>query len=94
VREKAMTLTRAGFLKSLALGAGGLIVGEEALERYARLTHVRKTFPSAGHFSQEFTLPLVGGGANIPASPIHIRNPMKRFIVVAGHRSLAEMRAL
>ena len=40
-------MNRAAFLRRLALGAGGLIVGEQALEAFARLTHVRKSFPSA-----------------------------------------------
>ncbi len=41
-------MNRASFFRSLLVGAGGLIVGDEALESFARLTHVRTTFPSAG----------------------------------------------
>lgn len=57
-------MNRSGFLKSLVLGAGGLIVGEEAMERYARLTHVRKSFPSAPigvssyHWDSGIALPM------------------------------------
>jgi hypothetical protein len=41
-------MLRRDFLRrtSLAL-AGGLILGDEALEAFARLTHQRKSFPSA-----------------------------------------------
>ena len=40
-------MLRRNFLRgSLAL-AGGLVVGDEVLEAFARLTHQRKSFPSA-----------------------------------------------
>ena len=40
-------MLRRNFLRgSLAL-AGGLVVGDEVLEAFARLTHRRKSFPSA-----------------------------------------------
>ncbi len=53
--------TRRDFLMrtSLAL-AGGLILGDEALEAFARLTHVRKTFPSAAVGGQSFTVEIIG----------------------------------
>ena len=40
-------MNRAGFLKSLALGGAGLIVGGDLIEEMARRFHVRKSFPSA-----------------------------------------------
>ena len=43
-----MSMSRGQFLRSLGFGAAGLVVGSEAWEQYARLTHVRKSFPSAG----------------------------------------------
>ena len=39
--------TRRDFLRGAITLAGGLIVGEEVLEAFARLTHVRKSFPSS-----------------------------------------------
>ena len=50
-----MSMNRAGFLKSLALGAGGLIVGEQVLEAWDRLTWKRTMFPSAGIPSAQIT---------------------------------------
>lgn len=43
----AHDMNRRGFLRSSLLLAGGLLVGDEALEAFARLTHQRKSFPSA-----------------------------------------------
>lgn len=40
-------MRRREFLRSSLILGGGLVVGEEALEAFARLTHVRKSFPSA-----------------------------------------------
>ena len=44
----AHDMNRRGFLRSSLVLAGGLLVGDEALEALARMTHVRKSFPSAG----------------------------------------------
>lgn len=41
-------LNRRGFLTRSGLALGALVVGDEVLEAFARLTHVRKSFPSAG----------------------------------------------
>lgn len=42
-------MDRGTFLRrSSLILAGGLLVGDEALEAFAKLTHVRKSFPSAG----------------------------------------------
>ncbi len=41
-------MNRRTFLTRSGLALGALIVGDEALEQLARLTHVRKAFPSAG----------------------------------------------
>lgn len=51
-------MNRAGFLKSLALGGAGLIVGGELIEEMARRLHVRKSFPSAG-------IPEISGRARL-----------------------------
>ena len=40
-------MNRRGFLTRSGLALGALVVGDEALEAFARLTHVRKSFPSA-----------------------------------------------
>lgn len=40
-------MNRRGFLTRSGLALGALIVGDEVLEHLARLTHVRKSFPSA-----------------------------------------------
>lgn len=40
--------SRRSFLTRSGLALGALIVGDQALEAFARLTHVRKSFPSAG----------------------------------------------
>ena len=42
----AMT-SRRGFLRMMGLASAGLVVGDAALEAFERLTHVRKSFPSA-----------------------------------------------
>jgi hypothetical protein len=43
----APSVGRRGFLRSALVLSGGLLVGDGALEAFARLTHVRKSFPSA-----------------------------------------------
>ena len=68
----AHNIDRRGFLRSSLLLAGGLVVGEEAIDALALLTHTRKSFPSAGFV----TLP-------IPALPIYELPPNLR----AGNRS-------
>ena len=40
-------MNRRSFLTRSALVLPALLVGDKALEAFARLTHVRKTFPSA-----------------------------------------------
>lgn len=40
-------MNRRSFLTRSALVLPALLVGDEALEAFARLTHVRKSFPSA-----------------------------------------------
>lgn len=40
------------FLRRLALGSAGLVLGEEAMEAFARLTHRRTLFPSAEIYPQ------------------------------------------
>ena len=41
--------SRRSFLRTLGLAsAGAVLVGPDVLEAFARLTHVRKSFPSAG----------------------------------------------
>lgn len=40
--------SRRSFLTRSGLALGALIVGDAALDAFARLTHVRKSFPSAG----------------------------------------------
>lgn len=40
-------MNRRNFLTRSGLALGALLVGDEALEAFARLTHVRKSFPSA-----------------------------------------------
>lgn len=43
-----MAMNRRNFLTRSGLALGALIVGDVALEELERLTHVRKSFPSAG----------------------------------------------
>lgn len=43
-----MSQTRRGFLGTVAAAGAAVLCGEEVLEAFARLTHVRKSFPSAG----------------------------------------------
>lgn len=40
--------TRRSFLGTLGMAGGAILCGEAILEEFARLTHVRKSFPSAG----------------------------------------------
>lgn len=47
-------MNRSAFLRSLVVGAGALVVGDEALDAFARLNHKRKSFASAW--------PVMGGG--------------------------------
>lgn len=44
-------MNRSAFLRRLAIGTTGLLLGNEALEAFARLTHVRTMFPSAAMYS-------------------------------------------
>ncbi len=69
----AHNINRRGFLRSSLLLAGGLTVSEEALEAFARLTHTRTSFPSAGFV----TLPT-------PELPTYELPPYLR----AGNRSI------
>lgn len=69
----AHNVNRRGFFRSSLLLAGGLVVGEEAIDALARLTHTRTSFPSA----ELFKLP-------IPALPIYELPPHLR----AGNRSI------
>ncbi len=46
-------MNRSAFLKRLALGSAGLLVGDEVLEAFARLTHTRTMFPSAALVESE-----------------------------------------
>ena len=46
----AHNMNRRVFLRSSLVLAGGLLVGDEALDALARLTHQRKSFPSARFF--------------------------------------------
>jgi hypothetical protein len=39
-------ISRAQFLRRMLAGAGALVVGDEALEAFERLTHQRRFFPS------------------------------------------------
>lgn len=41
-------LNRRCFLTRSGLALGAIVLGDEVLEAFARLTHVRKSFPSAG----------------------------------------------
>lgn len=41
-------MDRRQFLTRSGLALGALVVGDEAIDAFARMTHVRKSFPSAG----------------------------------------------
>lgn len=64
-------MNRRHFLTRSGLALGALIVGDEAIEALARLTHVRKTFPSASVGGTDFSdwryVQLVGDFEASPA---------------------------
>lgn len=62
-------MNRADFLRRLAFGAAGLVVGEDALEAFARLTHKRRLFSGVTFAEQArldvFTSPELFGELDI-----------------------------
>jgi hypothetical protein len=61
-------MNRRTFLTRSGLALGALIVGDEALEQLARLTHVRKTFPSAG-VGRAFSPTYIVNGTDFDGRP-------------------------
>lgn len=60
-------MDRRHFLTRSGLALGALIVGDAVLEEFARLTHVRKSFPSAGigRLREEWTATYYYGDTGI-----------------------------
>lgn len=61
-------MNRRTFLTRSGLALGALIVGDEALEQLARLTHVRKSFPSAG-VGRPFSPVYIVTGTDLDGTP-------------------------